>query len=91
MAESRIIPNQQNRPSIFELVAADSLNSTFRPAIERLSNFIIERNPEKYGWLHCYFDEIYLVFNGLLQSYYLKFYSKYNQILMLKMISININ
>lgn len=76
MAESHLIPNQQNKPSIFELVAADSLNSTFHPAIKRLFNFIVERNPEKYGWLHRYFEELYLVLNGILQVYYLKFHSK---------------
>lgn len=76
MADTHLIPNQQNRPSIFELIAADSLNSTFQPAIQRLFNFIIEKNPEKYGWLHKYFEEFYLVLNGILQVYYLKFYSE---------------
>lgn len=76
MAESgaHLTANQQGKPSIFELVAAESLNSTFQPAIKRLCNFIVERDPEKYNFLYRYFDEIYTIFNGILQCYYIVYH-----------------
>ncbi|KAK3908622.1 Peroxisome assembly protein 12 [Frankliniella fusca] len=62
-----------NKPSIFEVVAQDTLTATFKPAAKRILQFFIARDPEKYGWLSQWFDEVYLVFDSLLQSHYLSY------------------
>ncbi|XP_034236660.1 peroxisome assembly protein 12 [Thrips palmi] len=62
-----------NKPSIFEVVAQDTLTATFKPAAKRVVQFFVARNPERYGWLSQWFEEVYLVFNGVLQSHYLSY------------------
>lgn len=82
----------QPKPSIFEVVASDSLNQTFQPAILRLCNVsqskcyslikplviislhqsLASVNPEKYGWLVRYYDELYLLLNSTVQQYYIR-------------------
>lgn len=55
MAElgAHLISNNLERPSIFELVAASSLDSTFYPALKRIANvsFIMK--------IVCYEDLMY--------------------------------
>ncbi|XP_062554606.1 peroxisome assembly protein 12-A [Armigeres subalbatus] len=60
------------RPSIFEVVAADSLNATFYPALKRIANFLATIKPNTFGVLVRYYDEVYLLFNWIVQSYYLR-------------------
>lgn len=76
MAEkgAHLITSNLEKPSIFEVVAADSLHSTFRPAFKRIVFYLGNRNPEKYGFLVKYYDEIFLLFNGVIQNYYLTKY-----------------
>lgn len=62
-----------NKPSIFEVVAQDTLTATFKPAAKRIIQFLIARNPERYGWLSQWFEEAYLIFNSILQSHYLSY------------------
>jgi len=64
----------QQKPSIFEVVASDSLNQTFQPAILRLCNSLASINPEKYGWIVRYYDELFLLLNGAVQQYYIRVY-----------------
>lgn len=66
----------QNKPSIFDVVASDSLNATFHPAFLKLAKYLEKQNPRKLGWITKYYDEIFLVINGLIQHHYLKSYSK---------------
>lgn len=68
----------QSRPSIFDVVASDNLNSTFHPAFLKLANYIAKHNPQKLGWLVKYYEEVFLVLNGLIQNHYLRTYSKYH-------------
>ncbi|XP_024939865.1 peroxisome assembly protein 12 isoform X2 [Cephus cinctus] len=63
------------KPSIFEIVAQDSLYSTLQPALKQIISFLVSCNPARYGWLHQWSDETYLIFNTFLQNYYLKNYS----------------
>ncbi|GAB0097392.1 Peroxisome assembly protein 12 [Sergentomyia squamirostris] len=74
MAENsaHLTANLQSKPSLFEVVAAESLSATFYPAFRRVSQFLVLRNPEKFSFLERYCDDIFLLVNGLLQSYYLK-------------------
>lgn len=46
MAElgAHLISNNLERPSIFELVAASSLDSTFYPALKRIANVSLNMN-----------------------------------------------
>lgn len=62
-----------NKPSIFEVVAQDTLAATFKPAAKRVVQFFISRDPERYGWLARWFEEAYLVFNTVLQAHYLSY------------------
>ncbi|KAM6463120.1 peroxisome assembly protein 12 isoform 2-T4 [Liasis olivaceus] len=61
----------EDRPSIFEVVAQDSLMSAVRPAFQHLTKVLAESNPSYYGFLWCWFDEIYTLLDLLLQQYYL--------------------
>lgn len=74
MAENaaHLTTNLTSKPSIFEVVASDSLLSTFYPAFKRIANFLVLRNPERFTLLGRYYDEIFLACNGLIQNHYLK-------------------
>ncbi|XP_036139804.1 peroxisome assembly protein 12 isoform X2 [Monomorium pharaonis] len=63
------------RPSIFEIIAQESLASTLEPAFKKILSFLISFNPERYGHILQWADEGYLIFNVFLQRYYLKRYS----------------
>ncbi|XP_012054593.1 PREDICTED: peroxisome assembly protein 12 [Atta cephalotes] len=62
------------RPSIFEIIAQESLASTLEPAFKKILSFLVSFNLEKYGHILQWTDEGYLIFNVLLQRYYLKRY-----------------
>uniref|UniRef100_A0A0B6ZNE8 Pex N-terminal domain-containing protein n=1 Tax=Arion vulgaris TaxID=1028688 RepID=A0A0B6ZNE8_9EUPU len=63
-----------NRPSVFEVLAQENLMSTIRPAIRHALRVFSERYPEQLGRLIQNFDEIFLLLDTLVQSYYLKKY-----------------
>lgn len=63
------------RPSIFEIIAQESLASTLEPAFKKILSFLVSFNPERYGHILQWVDEGYLIFNVLLQRYYLRRYS----------------
>ncbi|XP_012266946.2 peroxisome assembly protein 12 [Athalia rosae] len=63
------------RPSIFEVVAQESLASTLQPAFQKIISYLVLASPHRYGWLEKWSDEAYLVFNSALQYHYLKKYS----------------
>lgn len=63
------------RPSIFEIIAQESLASTLEPAFRKILSFLVSFNPERYGHILEWADEGYLIFNAILQRYYLKKYS----------------
>ncbi|KAF7282103.1 peroxisomal biogenesis factor 12 [Rhynchophorus ferrugineus] len=64
----------QNKPSIFEIIAQKSLNDTLYPALQKVALFLSTNFPKKFSFLNNYYDETFLVLNGALQLYYLKFY-----------------
>ncbi|XP_012222534.1 peroxisome assembly protein 12-A [Linepithema humile] len=63
------------RPSIFEIIAQKSLSSILEPAFKKILSFLVSFNPERYGHVLQWADEGYLIFNAILQEYYLKKYS----------------
>ncbi|XP_018562005.1 peroxisome assembly protein 12 [Anoplophora glabripennis] len=64
----------QNKPSIFEIIAQKSLNDTLHPALQKIALFLANNFPQKFNWLNKYYEEAFLVLNGLLQYHYLKYY-----------------
>lgn len=60
-----------DRPSIFEAVAQDSLMAAVKPALLHLVKVLAESNPGRYGLLWRRFDEIYVLLDFLLQQHYL--------------------
>ncbi|XP_011883508.1 PREDICTED: peroxisome assembly protein 12 [Vollenhovia emeryi] len=63
------------RPSIFEIIAQESLASTLEPAFKKILSLLVSFNPERYGHILEWADEGYLIFNVFLQRYYLRRYS----------------
>nr|XP_020659633.1 peroxisome assembly protein 12 [Pogona vitticeps]XP_020659634.1 peroxisome assembly protein 12 [Pogona vitticeps] len=61
----------EDRPSIFEVVAQDSLMSAVRPALQHVAKVLAESNPGRYGFLWRWFDELYTLLDLFLQQYYL--------------------
>ncbi|XP_061461040.1 peroxisome assembly protein 12 [Rhineura floridana] len=61
----------EDRPSIFEVVAQDSLMSAVRPALQHVAKVLAESNPGRYGFLWRWFDEIYALLDLQLQQHYL--------------------
>ncbi|XP_029468606.1 peroxisome assembly protein 12 [Rhinatrema bivittatum] len=59
------------RPSIFEVIAQDSLMSAVRPGLQHIAKILAESNPQRYGTLWRWFDEIYSLFDLLLQQHFL--------------------
>ncbi|XP_014488016.1 PREDICTED: peroxisome assembly protein 12 [Dinoponera quadriceps] len=64
-----------NRPTLFEILAQKSLAATLEPAFKKILSFLISFNFERYGHILQWEDEGYLLFNALLQRYYLRKYS----------------
>nr|XP_056721287.1 peroxisome assembly protein 12 [Euleptes europaea] len=61
----------EDRPSIFEVVAQDSLMSAVRPALQHVAKVLAESNPGRYGFLWHWFDELYTLLDLSLQQHYL--------------------
>ncbi|XP_055592559.1 peroxisome assembly protein 12 [Uranotaenia lowii] len=69
---AHITQNVVTKPSIFEAVAADSLDATFYPALKRVVTFLATIKPNAFGYLLKYYDETFLLFNTVVQGYYLR-------------------
>ncbi|MEE6469702.1 hypothetical protein FKM82_008731 [Ascaphus truei] len=67
-------PNE-DRPSIFEVVAQESLMAAVRPALHHVIKVFAESNPVRYGTLWRWFDELYTLLDLLLQQHYLSWAS----------------
>ncbi|XP_063236138.1 peroxisome assembly protein 12 [Bacillus rossius redtenbacheri] len=66
MAErgANVTSSLQIKPSIFELVAQESLTDALYPAYKRICTWLATNFPEKLGWLARWFDELYLAYNA---------------------------
>lgn len=73
MAEkgAHLTQTSQIKPSIFDFVAQDSLNSLLYPAVKRIVDVLALRYAS-FRKISCNFDEFYLVSHLLLQWHYLK-------------------
>ncbi|XP_014664971.1 PREDICTED: peroxisome assembly protein 12-like [Priapulus caudatus] len=61
--------NASNQPSIFEVLAQESLMSAVRPALKHVCKILAEKFPEKFGWLFHFSDEVYLTLDIIVQNY----------------------
>ncbi|XP_053560819.1 peroxisome assembly protein 12 [Bombina bombina] len=64
-----------DRPSIFEVVAQESLMAAVRPALHHVVKVLAESNPARYGIVFRWFDELYTLLDLLLQQHYLSWAS----------------
>ncbi|XP_050714387.1 peroxisome assembly protein 12-like [Eriocheir sinensis] len=76
MAEfgAHITITARDRPSIFDVVAQDSLMATLNPAVKHVLKVLAESNPERRGWCLRYSNEIFMIFNLVIQHHYLSNY-----------------
>ncbi|XP_074513425.1 peroxisome assembly protein 12 [Sebastes fasciatus] len=59
------------QPSIFEVLAQESLMEAVRPALRHAVKVLAESNPSRFGFLWRRFDEVYLLLDLLLQNHFL--------------------
>ena len=59
-------------PTIFEIVAEESMASVLRPAVSYALKVLASSNPDRWGWVWRLGDEIYLCLDYILQNQYLK-------------------
>lgn len=59
-------------PTIFEIVAEESMASVFRPAISYALKVLASSNPGRWGWIWRFGDELHLCLDYIVQNYYLK-------------------
>lgn len=59
------------QPSIFEVLAQESLMEAVRPALRHAVKVLAESNPSRFGFLWRCFDELYLLLDLLLQNHHL--------------------
>ncbi|XP_054463865.1 peroxisome assembly protein 12 [Anoplopoma fimbria] len=59
------------QPSIFEVLAQESLMEAVRPALRHAVKVLAESNPSRFGFLWHRFDELYLLLDLLLQNHFL--------------------
>ncbi|XP_060081299.1 peroxisome assembly protein 12-like [Ylistrum balloti] len=60
------------KPSIFEILAQESLMTTIRPALKHAVKVLAESRPDKFGWMIRWYDEIYTSLDLVLQNFYLR-------------------
>uniref|UniRef100_A0A1B6F4L2 Peroxisome assembly protein 12 n=1 Tax=Cuerna arida TaxID=1464854 RepID=A0A1B6F4L2_9HEMI len=73
MAEkaAHITSSLQAKPSIFELIAQESLSGLLYPSFKIIVQFLESSNSQRYQWLSEWNEEVFLGINGLLQLHYL--------------------
>nr|XP_057904261.1 peroxisome assembly protein 12 [Doryrhamphus excisus]XP_057904262.1 peroxisome assembly protein 12 [Doryrhamphus excisus]XP_057904263.1 peroxisome assembly protein 12 [Doryrhamphus excisus] len=59
------------QPSIFEVLAQESLMDAVKPALRHAVKVLAESNPSCFGFLWRRFDELYLLLDVLLQNHFL--------------------
>ncbi|KJH40536.1 hypothetical protein DICVIV_13506 [Dictyocaulus viviparus] len=73
MASSKRAAGDQ--PSIFDIISQEGLASSLKPAIEHLIKFLATVYSNRFETAQKYYDELYLLFDLLLQNQYLKKYA----------------
>ena len=60
------------QPTIFEIVAQESMASVLRPAVIYALKVLASSNPDRWGWIWRFGDELHLCLEYILQSHYLR-------------------
>uniref|UniRef100_A0A1A7Z3F5 Peroxisome assembly protein 12 n=1 Tax=Iconisemion striatum TaxID=60296 RepID=A0A1A7Z3F5_9TELE len=60
------------QPSIFEVLAQESLMEAVKPALRHAVKVLAESNPSRFGFLWRSFDELYLLLDLILQNHFLR-------------------
>ncbi|CAI5456132.1 unnamed protein product [Caenorhabditis angaria] len=61
-------------PSVFDILAQENLATSIRPALQHLVKYLAIFKPKTFVTVHRNFDEFYLLFDLMLENYYLKNY-----------------
>lgn len=77
MAENAVYisPVEHAKPTIFEVIAQESLMSTLQPSFTLLCKVLKIQCKDKFNWFFNFQDEWYLFFNFLLQNHYLRLFN----------------
>ena len=59
-------------PTIFEIVAEESMASVLRPAVSYALKVLASSNPDRWGWIWRFGDECHLCLDYVVQNHYLK-------------------
>lgn len=59
-------------PTIFEIVAEESMASVLRPAVSYALKVLATSNPDRWGWIWRFGDELYVCLDYIVQNHYLK-------------------
>ncbi|WKY15418.1 hypothetical protein Q1695_000694 [Nippostrongylus brasiliensis] len=63
-----------DQPSIFDIISQESLMTSLKPAMGHLVKFLAMVYSQRFQTAHRYYDELYCLFDLLLQNQYLKKY-----------------
>ncbi|VDO48080.1 unnamed protein product [Haemonchus placei] len=63
-----------DQPSIFDIISQESLMTSLKPAMGHLVKFLAMVYSQRFQTAHRYYDELYLLFDLILQNQYLKKY-----------------
>uniref|UniRef100_A0A0K0D596 Pex2_Pex12 domain-containing protein n=1 Tax=Angiostrongylus cantonensis TaxID=6313 RepID=A0A0K0D596_ANGCA len=61
-----------SQPSIFNVLSQESLTTTLKPAVGHLIKFLAMVYSNRFQMAHEYYDELFLLFDLLLQNQYIK-------------------
>jgi len=64
-----------NNPSVFQVVAQNSLMETLKPAFSQIIKVLANCSPRHFNLAFKFRDELYLLLNSALQIHYLKLFS----------------
>ncbi|CAI4228585.1 unnamed protein product [Auanema sp. JU1783] len=71
---SSLTTTTAEQPSTFDIISQESLTKSLKPALGHLLKFLSLTKPQKFRTAYRYYEELYLIFDFLLQSHYLRHY-----------------
>ena len=60
-----------DKPSLFELLSLESLQSLLKPALLNCSSALVQRYPRSFLFIHLHFDSFYALLHALVEIYHL--------------------
>ncbi|XP_030765307.1 peroxisome assembly protein 12 [Sitophilus oryzae] len=65
----------QSRPSLFEVIAQQTLNETLYPAFQQTIEFLTTVFPRQFQFVYNHHEGAFIILNSFLQYYHLKYYN----------------